>query len=143
MISCCGFLGIRSFVPEVRSWSSNDVAVDLYQMNIILCPDKKGPGPKAQLLPSKVPILVARRQLSAGSFLRARSPDPAQLSLLEEAGAQPNWPSGSSGYPKARRQGPTDCNPGRLPLLLGCRDKDGGEVHCCLKAWAKASGWPW
>ena len=112
-------------------------------MNIILCLDKKGPGPKAQLLPSKVPILVKRRQLSADTFLRARSPDPAQLSLLKEAGTQPNWPSGSSGHPKVGRQDPTDCNPGRLPLLLGCRDKDGTEVHCCLKAWAKASGWPW
>ena len=57
-------------------------------MNIILCLDKKGPGPKAQLLPSKVPILVKRRQLSADTFLRARSPDPAQLSLLKEAGVQ-------------------------------------------------------
>ena len=143
MISCCRFLDIRSFVPEVRSWSGNDVPVNLYQTNVILCPDKKGQGSKVQLSPSKAPVLANRRQSSAASSLRARSPDSAQLSSLREPGAHPNWPSGSSGRPKARRQGPTDCNPGRLPLLLGCRDKDGGEVHCCLKAWAKASGWPW
>ena len=29
------------------------------------------------------------------------------------------------------------------PWLLGRRDQDGGEVHRCLKAWAKTSEWPW
>ena len=31
-------------------------------------------------------------------------------------------------------------NPGRLPLLLGHRNRDGGEAHCYLKAWAKPVG---
>ena len=59
-------------------------------MNVILYPDKKGQGPKAQLLLSKVPVLVKKMQISVGSFLRARFPDPAQLSSLREPGGQPN-----------------------------------------------------
>ena len=40
--SCCRLLGVRSFVLKIRSWSGNDVPVNLYQMNVILCLDKKG-----------------------------------------------------------------------------------------------------
>ena len=61
MVSCCRLLGVRFFVLEVRSWSGNDVLVILYQMNVILCSDKKGQGLKAQLLPSKVLVLAKRR----------------------------------------------------------------------------------
>ena len=49
MVSCYRLLGVRSFVLEVRSWSGNDVPENLYQMNVILCPDEKGQSPKAQL----------------------------------------------------------------------------------------------
>lgn len=48
--------------------------------------------PKEQLSPSKVLGLAKRRQSSAGSSLRARSPDPPHLSSLKEPGAQPKWP---------------------------------------------------
>ena len=34
--------GVRSFVLKVRSWSGNDVLVNLYQLNVVLCLDKKG-----------------------------------------------------------------------------------------------------
>ena len=61
MVSGCKLLGVRSFVPEVRSQSGNDVPVNLHQTNVILCSDKKGQGPKAQLLPSKVLVLAKRR----------------------------------------------------------------------------------
>ena len=61
--------------------SGNTVPVNRHQTNVILCPDKKGQGPKAQLSPSEVlPVLAKRREISVGSFLRARSPDPVQLS---------------------------------------------------------------
>ena len=53
MVSCCRLLGVRAFVLQVRSWSGSDVPVNLYQMNVILCPDKKEQGPKAQLAPSR------------------------------------------------------------------------------------------
>ena len=99
MVSCCRILGIRSFVLEVRSWSSNNVPINLYQINVILCPDEKEQSPKARLCPSKVPALAERRQSSAGSSFRARFPRPAQLSSPREPRAQPSWPSGSSGYP--------------------------------------------
>ena len=99
MVSCYRLLGVRSFVLEVRSWSGNDVPENLYQMNVILCPDEKGQSPEAQLLPSKFPVLAKRRQISVGSSFRARFPYPAQLSSLREPGIQPKWPSVSSGHP--------------------------------------------
>ena len=40
-------LGVRPFVLKVRSRSGNDVPVNLYQMNVSLCPDKKGQSLKA------------------------------------------------------------------------------------------------
>ena len=139
MVTCCRLLHVRSFVLKVRSWLSNNVPVHLYKTNVILCPDKKGQGPKAQRSPSKVPVLAKSRQSSVGSSLRAGSPDPAQLSSLREPGTQPSLPSDSSGHPNRGRPGPTDCDSGRWPLLLAHREKNGGEVHHCLKAWAEMS----
>ena len=54
--------------------------------------------------PSNVPVQVKRRQISVGSSLRARSLDSAQLSLLREPGAQPNWSSRSSGHHRGETQ---------------------------------------
>ena len=44
VVSCCRLL--RFFVLKVQSWSGSDVPVNLYQMNGILCPDKKEEGSK-------------------------------------------------------------------------------------------------
>ena len=52
MVSCCKLLGIRSFVPEVRSWSGNNVPVNLYQTNVIQCP-VKGKVPRHKLHPPR------------------------------------------------------------------------------------------
>ena len=41
VVSYCRLLGVIHFVLKVRSWSGNDVPINLYQMNVILCPDKK------------------------------------------------------------------------------------------------------
>ena len=99
MVSCCRLLGVRPFFLEVWSRSKDDVPVNLYQRNIILCPDQKGQSPKAQLSYSEVPVLVKRRQILVGSSFRARFPHPAQLSSLREPGIQPNCPSVSSTCP--------------------------------------------
>ena len=72
MVSCGKLLGVRSFVLEVRSRSGNHVPVNLYQMNIILCSDKKGKGPQAQLSPSRVLDLAKKRKISVGGFLGVR-----------------------------------------------------------------------
>ena len=143
MLSSCKLLGVRSFVPEVGSRSGNDVPVNLHQTNVIVCSDKKGQGPKAQLLPCEVQVLAKRRQVSVSSSLRARSPAPAQLSLLREPGAQgPTRPQAfqATNIWGGREAGSTDCDPGRLPLPLGHRGRDGGKVHCRLKAWAWSAG---
>ena len=82
MVSCCRLLlTVRSFVLEVSSWSGSNVPIHLYQMNVILCPDKKEQSHKAQLLPSKVPVLAKRGQICR-QLLWARFPHPAQLSSL-------------------------------------------------------------
>ena len=65
-------------------------------MNVILCPDKKGQSPKAQLSPANVSVLAKRRQIAVGSSFKARFPRLAPLSSLREPGTQPNWPSVSS-----------------------------------------------
>ena len=82
------------------------------KQNVIHCPDKKEQGPKTQLLPSEVQALAKRRgslggpvtlprsicpaprlgpPTSALAWMRRQisgSPDPAQLSSLNEQGAQ-------------------------------------------------------
>ena len=90
MVSCYKLLGVRSFILEVRSWSGNASPVNLYQRNGILCLDREGQGPKAQLSPSKAPVLAKKRQISTGSSFTASFPYPAQLSPLREPGTQPN-----------------------------------------------------
>ena len=69
-------------------------------------------------------------------------PDPVQLSSLRKPGDQTNWPSGSSGHPSGGVGGNQlpQTDSGRLMLLSGHRDKDRGEVHHCLKAWATPVG---
>ena len=46
MVSYCKLPDVRSFVLEVRSCSGNDFPVNLYQMNVILCLDKKDKVPR-------------------------------------------------------------------------------------------------
>ena len=46
-------LGVSSSFFEVRSWSGKSVSIHLHQINVILCSDEKGQGPKAHLLPPK------------------------------------------------------------------------------------------
>ena len=90
MVSCYKLLGVRSFILEVRSWSGNASPVNLYQRNGILCLHREGQGPKAQLSPSKAPVLAKKRQISTGSSFTASFPYPAQLSPLREPGTKPN-----------------------------------------------------
>ena len=139
MVSCCRLLAVRSFVLEVQSWSSNNVPINLYRINVVLRPDGKKQSPKAQLSPSKVPVLPKRRQSSAGSSFRARFPQPAQLSAL--GSPNPHWLC-LLRLRKWGTPGLTDCSPGRWPLLEGHRDRVGREAHRCLQVWATANGGP-
>ena len=141
VVSYCRLLGVRCFVLEVRSRLGNYVPVNLYQMNVTLCPDQKGQSPKAQLSPSKVPALAKRRQISDGSSFRARYPHPAHLSCLREPGIQLNWPSVSSDRPNGETRSHR-LWPDRWPLLLGQRDRDGGRGSPLPQALTKASGGP-
>lgn len=94
------------------------------QRNIIICFNKKEEqGLKAQTFPSNVLVLAKRRQSSVGGFLRARSPDPAQLSWLREPGANPQAPQvaqilGREGA-RSHRLHPSGCRgEGRCSQLL-------------------------
>ena len=84
---------------------------------MLFCFYKKGQGPKAHLSPSKVQVLAKRRQISAGCSFKARSPNPAQLSLLRELDAQD--PVGPQAPQAARMVGAR--SQGSLPPLLGCK----------------------
>ena len=53
-------------------------------------------------------VLPKRRQISVGDSLRARSPDPAQLSSLRESGAQN--PTGPQAPQATGRQGQVQAN---------------------------------
>ena len=105
--------------------SDKATPVNLYQANSLLCSEKKRQGPEAHLSSSKVQVLTERRQISAGSSLKPRPPEPALCHQPKEPGTQPNWPSGSSGHPNWRvwrvGAGPTDCDPGRQQ---GRRDRN-------------------
>ena len=61
VVSCCKFLGVRSFVLKVRSLSAHDVCQNLHNRNVIFCSDKKGKIPKPQLSLSEVQALCKRR----------------------------------------------------------------------------------
>ena len=129
MVSCCRLLGVRSFVLKVRSWSGNDVPVNLYQMNVILCPDEKGKVPRHNFyLPrSQSWLRGVRSQLAAPS-----GPDSHILPSYHPRGSQASNPSGPQS-PQAiqmGRPGLTDYDSYRRPLLVGHRDRDGEEVHC-------------
>ena len=139
MIICCTPFGVRSFAFEVRSWAGNYVPINLYQVDAILCFDKIGWGPQAQLSLSEVQILAKRRQISAEGSLRARSPDSVQL---------PCWGSqaprtqlalklfrlpGQQGPGSAETQADSNC---QHVTEAGV----GGKVHHCLKVWAGSVG---
>ena len=75
------------------------------------------------------------RQNSVGGSLKAKSPDPVQLSLLRKRAprTQPAL------RPPIRWEPvPTNFILCRQPLPLGCRDE--GEAHLCLKVWTQAVG---
>ena len=108
MLSCCKLLGIRSFVSEV--WSQVLHQEKKKKKNVILCSEKKGQGPKAQLSPCEVQVLAKRKQVSVGSSLSARSPAPHPAVIPEKARSPgPNWPSGSLGHPNRRGWSQADC----------------------------------
>ena len=133
MVNYCRIFGVRSFVLKVQLWSGNYVPVNLYQINVILCPDKKWQSPKAQSPPSKLSVLAKRRQISVDSSFRASSPYPVLLSSLIEPGIQPNWCSIFSGHP----DGETKSHklwPRKTATARGHRDRNGGEVHCSSRS---------
>ena len=69
-------------------------------------------GPASSLGPPASAQARLRRQISAGGTLRARPPDPAQLSSLRKPGTQE--PAGPRA-PQATQigVGPADCDPWR------------------------------
>ena len=118
MVGSCKHLGVRPFVLEVRSWSGNEVPVNLHQTNDLLCPDKDGQGPKAQPSASKVQVSAKRRQSSVGSW----GPSPQTLFSYHRWGSRAPRTQLVLRLPRPatqQGQGPTDCDPDRQPLPLG------------------------
>ena len=136
--------------------------------NVIVCSDKRGQGPKAQLSPSKVQAWLRRgrggslqgwvtwpqsshaalslgppssaqawlkRQISAASSLRAKAPDPVQLSLLKEAGVHD--PDGPEAPQAALHQGPAQTVSLQRTAVIKSQRWGWGEGHSRLKAQAR------
>ena len=86
--------------------------------------------------------LSKRRQISAGGSLRARSPDPAQLSSVREPSAlDPPGPQA----PQATQMAGANAHrlaPCRPPLPLVGTGRGRGEVHYGPQAWARPVGDP-
>ena len=100
MVSCCRLLGVRSFALEVRSWSGNHVPINLYQVNVTLCPDKKGQGPRAQLSPSKVSFLAKRRPELSWQLHQGQVPTPCPAVIPKGARHLIQLPLGLLQLPK-------------------------------------------
>ena len=103
---------------------------------------RKGRVPRHSFHPprSRSWLRGGRSQLAAPS-----GPGSHTLPSYHHWGSEVSKPTGPQA-PRAAQgggAGPTDCDPHKLLLILGHRDKDGGEGQHCFKAWAKASGWPW
>ena len=82
MGSCCKHLSVKAFALQVRSWSGNQVPINLHQMNVILWQEK--PGPQTQLLPCQSPVLRGgKSQLQAPS-----GPGPQMLPSCHRWGSQ-------------------------------------------------------
>ena len=141
MVSCYKLIGVRSFILEVRSWSGNAAPLNLYQRNGILCLDRKGQRPKAQLSLFKVPVLAKRRQISIGSSFTASFPYPAQLLPLRESGTKSTSPQSPQVTQKAGARF-HKLPPGRWPLPLGHKNRDGGRDSPLPQSRPRASGGP-
>ena len=141
-MSCHKQLGVRSFVLEIWSQTENHVPINLHQTNVILCSNKKGHGSEAPLSLSEVQVMAGKRQISAGSSLKARSPDAARPSLLSLL----YWPSGSSDGASqvglGRGAGSHRLQPRLTAAAIKSRGKDQGEVHRLLRDWARPMGGP-
>ena len=95
----CQILCSRSQLMVKKRCFCNSLPNECYALS---CPERV--RFQGIISPSNVPVQVKRRQISVGSSLRARSLDSAQLSLLREPGAQPNWSSRSSGHHRGETQ---------------------------------------
>ena len=129
MVSCCRLLGVRSFALEVRSWSGNHVPINLYQTNVILHPDKKGQGPRAQISPSKVPFLAERRPELSWQLHQGQVPTPCPAVLPKGARHLIQLPLGLLQLPKWGETRVHRLWPRQTATGSGSQRRGGGEVR--------------
>ena len=98
-------------------------------MNVILCSDKKGLGPQAQLSLSEVRFWLRGGEPSCW-LPQCQAPTPCPAVITEGARCPgPKGPSGSSGHPNRQGgAGPADGMLCRLLLPLGRGGRDGRRV---------------
>lgn len=100
MVACCKLLGVRSFVLNVSHGQEQQCSYKSpsnKSSSLLL-----GRACRAAFHSPEVSPWLERRQRSVGSALSTRSPYPAQLSSLEEPGAQD--PAGPQAPPIQRGQ---------------------------------------
>ena len=82
--------------------SGNGVPVSLYQTNVTLCPEKKGPGHQAPRSPSEVPVPAKEKAELSGRPAQDQGLRPCPAAIPE--GARRPAPSHPSGCPVGRGQ---------------------------------------
>ena len=130
LVSCCR---VQILVFEASSWSGDDVPVNLYQTNVILCPDKKEPGPKHSCCPPRSWSWLrgGRAQLAA-----PLGPGPQTLPSCHPWGRQAPTSTGPWTPQASHKVGqfPQTVTQADSRNHWGHRDRNEREVHCCLKA---------
>ena len=118
--------------------SGNDVPVNLYRWMLLSVLIRKGKVPRHTFHRprSQSWLRGSRSQLAAPSgtgFQGLPCYHPWGRQACNSTDPQsPQLPKWGDPVPQTDSYG--------RPLLLGHRDRGEGEVHCCLKGWAKASG---
>lgn len=135
-VSCCKYLSVRVFVPELRSWSDNNNSCISLSSKCYSAFWQE----RAQSLGTTVTLWGPnpgwRADLSWW-LPQDQVPDPAQLSSLRELGTQdPTGPRAPQAAHTAGT-GQANCILCRWLLPWGRRDREGGKVHCCLKGWTQ------
>ena len=134
-MNCCKRLGVRGLVLQVRSWSGNDVQINLHQTDcysLFWQESARSPGTAFTLWG---PGPDREEAGLSWQLLRVTS---TQLSLLRERGVQEAAGPQAPQVAHTEGAGPSDRIIHRWLLSLGCQGGDGGEVHCHFKTW----NWP-
>lgn len=115
--------------------SGNGVPISLYQTNVTLCPDKKGPGHQAPRSPSGVPVPTKEKAELSGRPAQDQGLRPCQPPPLKAPGAQ------HPASPQAAQLAGTRSR--SLRLMLFSQSRGWWRASLPPQDLGLARGWPW